>query len=165
MDVGYAYAEPFERAGIEALPIATIENKVVVPKTHPLAKLPIVNLRQLRGMDCICLPQDVSPQLFCTMKQLASQYDFNIITRSDIRNFYNQVAYGESQYSAAIVASPACELISKNLRAISIEGSPLLKLVRMTRSDISQRFKKRLRELEIVYLEKLPGARAIPGEV
>ena len=99
------------------------------------------------------------------MKQLASQYDFNIITRSDIRNFYNQVAYVESQYSAAIVASPACELISKNLRAISIEGSPLLKLVRMTRSDISQRFKKRLRELEIVYLEKLPGARAIPGEV
>ena len=34
IDVGYAYAEPFERADIAAVPIAQIENKVVVPKNH-----------------------------------------------------------------------------------------------------------------------------------
>lgn len=163
IDVGYAYAEPFERAGIAAVPIAKIENKVVVPKNHLLAEFDSIHLEQLSKLDCICLPSDVSPQLFSFMKQLSAQYHFNIVSRTDIRNFYNQVAFVESQHAFAIVATPACDLISKNLKAIPIVNSPALTLVRMTREDVSQRLRKRLQEREEAHLRKIPGIRIMPG--
>ena len=103
IDVGYAYAEPFERADIAAVPIAQIENKVVVPKNHFLAEFDRIHLEQLSRLDCICLPSDVSPQLFSFMKQLSAQYHFNIVSRTDIRNFYNQVAFVESQHAFAML--------------------------------------------------------------
>ena len=68
-------------------PIAQIENKVVVPKNHFLAEFDRIHLEQLSRLDCICLPSDVSPQLFSFMKQLSAQYHFNIVSRTDIRNF------------------------------------------------------------------------------
>ena len=163
IDVGYAYAEPFERAGIAAVPIAQIENKVVVPKNHFLAEFDSIHLEQLSRLNCICLPSDVSPQLFSFMKQLSAQYHFNILSRTDIRNFYNQVAFVESQHAFAIVATPACDLISKNLKAIPIVNTPCLTLVRMTREDVSQRLRNRLKEREEAHIRKIPGIRTMSG--
>lgn len=163
IDVGYAYAEPFERVGIETVNVAYIENKVVLPKSHPLTKQESVRLEQLKGMNCICLPSDVSSQLFNFMKEQGNHFGFNIISRADIRTFYNQVTYVESQLAFAIVAAPACELISKNVKTIPIEDSPLLTLARMTRNDLSLKSRKKLIELEKEYLAKIPGISLIPG--
>lgn len=157
LDIGYAYAEPFENSGLVTETIAEIECVCVVSNEHPLANYEQIRMKQLKGEDCVCIASDVSPDLYRIMSTLARKWGFEIKTNHSIRNYFAQSAHVGLGRGFALLPRPATESLPETLTKISISNGPSLKFMRICRKGLYEEIVDDLRPLEKKHLEVLQG--------